>query len=65
MNPDMSFSLSPVGEFGWDGAAGSFAMVDPINKIAVFFATHVYEAQFLYHVVHPMMRNLVYEALEN
>lgn len=65
MNPDMSFSLSPVGEFGWDGATGGFAMVDPINKIAVFFATHVYEAQFLYHVVHPMMRNLVYEALEN
>lgn len=25
----------PKGEFGWDGAAGSYVMVDPVNRISV------------------------------
>ena len=25
----------PAGEFGWDGAAGSYMMVDPVNRISV------------------------------
>lgn len=25
----------PAGEFGWDGAAGSYVMVDPVNRISV------------------------------
>ena len=28
-------------EFGWAGAAGSFASVDPINNISLFYAQHV------------------------
>ena len=31
----------PVGEFGWDGAAGSYVMVDPERKISVFIGMHV------------------------
>ncbi len=31
----------PVGEFGWDGAAGSYLMVDPVNKISVVVGMHV------------------------
>ena len=37
MNPTFSLSGSPVGEFGWDGAAGCFSMVDRKNQIALFY----------------------------
>lgn len=32
---------SPIGEFGWDGAAGSYVMMDAQNHISIFFAMHV------------------------
>lgn len=31
----------PVGEFGWDGAAGSYLLVDPERKISVVMGMHV------------------------
>ena len=31
----------PVGEFGWDGAAGAFLLVDPVNEISVVIGMHV------------------------
>ena len=31
----------PIGEFGWDGAAGTYIMVDPINKISVVIGMHL------------------------
>ena len=30
-----------VGEFGWDGAAGAWTMIDPHNHISAFFGMHV------------------------
>lgn len=38
--PEVSGSISPVGEFGWDGAAGSFAMADTINNISLTYFQH-------------------------
>lgn len=32
-----SGKLSPVGEFGWDGAAGAFSLVDTKNKISIAY----------------------------
>ncbi len=64
MNPAFSMSLSPAGEFGWDGAAGAFCMADPDNQIAAYFSTHVLGASYLYREIHPRMRNLIY-ALED
>lgn len=29
------------GEFGWDGAAGSYVMIDPHNEISVFIGMHL------------------------
>ena len=29
------------GEFGWDGAAGSYVMIDPSRKIAIFIGMHI------------------------
>ena len=31
----------PKGEFGWDGAAGSYVMVEPKQKVAIFIGMHV------------------------
>lgn len=41
MRPENSNTISPVGEFGWDGAAGAFAMVDPVNNISLTYFQHV------------------------
>ena len=63
MDPRVSLSLSPIGEFGWDGAAGAFSMIDTDNRLALFFATQVMGARYVYSVVHPTIRNLVYKEL--
>lgn len=31
----------PIGEFGWDGAAGSYVMMDPVHRISVFIGMHL------------------------
>ncbi len=41
-DPKKSGSLSPIGEFGWDGAAGGFAMVDSENRISFTFFQHAH-----------------------
>ena len=64
MNPTLSCSLAPVGEFGWDGAAAAFVMADPENKLSIFFATHTLGCVYAYNVLHPLMRNLVYKGLK-
>jgi len=65
MNPVMSCSLSPVGEFGWDGAAAAFSMIDPKKKVALYFGTHMHNCGYAYNFIHPTLRNLVYEGLES
>lgn len=55
-------SLSPVGEFGWGGAAGAYVLIDQENELAVFYAQHMRNSQEPY--VHPRIRNLVYHCLE-
>ena len=51
-------SLSPIGEFGWGGAAGSYVLIDPENELALFYAQHMLNNQEPY--VHPRIRNLLY-----
>lgn len=41
IDPTRSGTVSPVGEFGWDGAAGAFAMVDPVNQISLTYFQNV------------------------
>ena len=62
-DPVRSMSLSPVGEFGWDGAAGAFVMMDPINRIALYYGMHAFGCDYAYHYIHPTLRNLVYDGL--
>ena len=41
IDPTRSNTISPVGEFGWDGAAGAFSMVDPVNNISLTYFQNV------------------------
>lgn len=63
MAPKVSLSPSPIGEFGWDGAAGAFTMLDTENRLSLFFATHVRGAKYIYSIIHPTIRTLVYQDL--
>ncbi|MBQ8207649.1 MAG: beta-lactamase family protein [Clostridia bacterium] len=63
MNPLASLSKSSVGEFGWDGAACSYALIDPSERLSVFLTTHVRGSSYLYERVHPCVRNMIYEAI--
>ena len=54
---------SPVGEFGWDGAAGGYGVVDPFNHISIFYVHHILDFFEVYSVIHPRIRDLVYKGL--
>lgn len=40
IDKNVSGSLSPIGEFGWDGAAGAFSLVDTENKLSLTYFQH-------------------------
>ncbi|MBR0303763.1 MAG: beta-lactamase family protein, partial [Clostridia bacterium] len=56
-----SGSLSPLGEFGWSGAAGGYLLVDPEGDVALFYAHHMLNNQEYF--VSPRIRNLFYAGL--
>lgn len=64
MDQKVENALSPDGEFGWDGAAGSYCLIDTDNHLSVFYAQHVLGCTYAYSNVHKSIRNLVYKALE-
>ena len=53
---------SPVGEFGWDGAAGSYTLIDVENQIGIFYAQEI-RAKSNMGQIHAGIRDLVYKAL--
>jgi len=55
-------SSSPKGEFGWTGAAGGVAIIDPDNKLALFYAHHMINNQEDY--VLPRIRNVLYSCID-
>ena len=63
VEPHVSGARSAKGEFGWDGAAASFALADPTNRVSLFFATEVLGCNYAYHAIHPLLRDLAYEGL--
>ena len=56
-------SPTPQGEFGWDGAAGAYALIDPVNHVSIFYTQEILGMIKVYSEIHPMLRNLAYEAL--
>ncbi len=51
-----------IGEFGWGGAAGATVLVDPKEKLGVFYAHHMLNPQEEYY--QPRLRNAVYESIK-
>ncbi|EPR11857.1 serine hydrolase domain-containing protein [Ruminiclostridium papyrosolvens] len=54
---------SPLGEFGWDGAAGAYAVIDVENHLAIFYVQHVRNCGYAYSDIHPKIRDLSYQML--
>ncbi|MBQ7226248.1 MAG: beta-lactamase family protein [Clostridia bacterium] len=65
INPVFSLSKSSVGEFGWDGAGGCFAAVDRKQRVGIFFGMQVHNCSYSYIILQPLIRTLVYKALED
>ena len=62
VDPATGGALSPLGEFGWGGAAGAMLLADDTNNIALFYAHHMLNPQEGYYL--PRVRNVVYGCLE-
>lgn len=60
MDPTVSGSCSPVGEFGWDGAAGAFSMVDTDHKLSLAYFQHVHGWDV---EIQNQIRNALYRCL--
>ena len=63
MDPVRSGLKTPVGEFGWDGAAGALVLMDTENKIAIYYGQHVMKCYQVIYSSHNAIKNLVYEGL--
>jgi CubicO group peptidase (beta-lactamase class C family) len=62
---NLSQNDRPVGEYGWDGAAGSYALVDPENRIAIFYAQHVLSCTPAFEVIQMKLRDMIYAAMSD
>ena len=54
---------SALGEFGWDGAAGSYIMMDPQNELSITFTMHVKKWPTLIGHAHSHIRDMTYDIL--
>ncbi len=54
---------SPIGEFGWDGAAGSFILCDKENGLSIVFTMHVLGWYGIRELFHAPLRDGLYDAL--
>ena len=54
-------SPASLTEFGWHGAAGSFMIIDPENKLSLFYAQHMLNNKEAY--VHPRIRHTFYSGM--
>ena len=56
-----SGSLSPIGEFGWDGAAGGFSFVDTQNKLSLTYFQHIHGWDIR---IQSEIRNALYRCID-
>jgi CubicO group peptidase (beta-lactamase class C family) len=64
INKGISRARSAEGEFGWDGAAGAFVLMDTKNKLSLVIGMHTMECSYAYEKIHTQIRDLLYEAIE-
>ena len=48
--------------FGWSGAAGAHAVIQPELGLTVYYSQHMLNDQELWS--HPRLRNIIYACLE-
>ena len=60
---DPTASKSPLGEFGWDGAAGAYVLIDPVNHLSLFYVQAAPDSGTAFSDIHPTLRDLVYDSL--
>ena len=65
VDPAAIQSRSPVGEFGWDGAAGCYVCIVPELELAVFYAQQIHCCGPAYGDVHVTLRELACDAAQN
>ena len=64
IDKEKSGSISSLGEFGWDGAAGAYVLIDPDNYVGIFYATHVCgHGKYLFNKFHGKLRDEVYRVI--
>lgn len=61
ISPERSASKSPVGEFGWGGAAGAFSLVDPANKLSLTYFQHMRKWSLN---LEKILRDALYKSIE-
>jgi len=61
IEPNKSGLICNKGEFGWGGAAGATAIIDPQINLAVFYAQHMLNPREDYY--QPRLRNVIYSCL--
>lgn len=54
---------SSIGEFGWEGAAGAYVLMDPQYDLSIFYVMHVRNWARMIGNGHAVIRDLTYEAL--
>lgn len=63
MDPVISLAASPKGEFGWDGAAGAYVMMDTENRLSFVCGMQTLGCSYAYEKIHPRLRDLIYDAI--
>ncbi|MBQ3669250.1 MAG: beta-lactamase family protein [Clostridia bacterium] len=53
-------SSSPIGEFGWDGAACAYCLSDPVNHLSLYLGMNVRSFGYGYDVIHHNIKDLTY-----
>jgi CubicO group peptidase (beta-lactamase class C family) len=62
-NPTVGLCSSSKGEFGWDGAACSYALVDPVQRVSIMVGLNVRSYLYGYYMLHPALRELAYRGI--
>ena len=62
MDPAASGAKTPLGEFGWGGAAGAILIVEPRSRTAVYYAQHTLNPH--HDKVLPELRDTVFACLQ-
>ncbi len=60
--PEVANAMTGLGEFGWGGAAGTYAIIDPAHDLTILFSQQSQPAGEDY--IQPRIRNIVLRCLE-